>query len=193
MRFECGTVANLKIPPLLHLNEIDSGGSILFRLKVIDADAGTGRILGSADRLRPASSDDHEARRSIFPISERVLGDEVWRVDVDDAGPVLLLNSRIPGFKHRILENPLMLGAIIPAAFRIVLERLAADPTPDDNDDNDWRALWLRYLKEKFAIDEELSALNSDERREWIEATVRTFCQTHEFVQNIRAMSEAAQ
>ncbi len=193
MRFECGTIDNLNVPPLLRLNEIDNGGSILFRLKIVDADAATSRILGSADRLRPTSSDDLEGRRSIFPISERLLGDEVWRVELDEAGPVLLLNCRILGFKHRILEDPLVQGIIVPAAFRIVLERLVADPIPDDNDDADWRTLWLRYLKEQFSIDDSLTDLNSDEQHEWVEATIRTFCQAHGFVQNIRAMTKAAE
>ena len=193
MRFECGTVGQPTPSPLLQLNEIDGTASILFRLKVVDPASGSGRILGSADRIRPASNDDNEARRSIFPISERPLGHEVWRVDVDEAGPSLVLNSRVPGFKHRILESPLMQGVILPAAFRIVLEHLVADPTPDDNDEDDWRTLWLRYLKEEFAIDEDLRSLSSEEAREWVDSTVRQFCQTHEFVESIRTMNESVQ
>lgn len=191
IRFDCGTVGKLKVPPTLHLNEIDSGSTVLFRLKVVDGDAGTGRILGSAERLRPAEGDDQEGKRSIFPIRERPLVDEVWRVEVEDAGPALLLNSRILGFKHRILENPLIQGIILPAALRIVLERLAADSVPDEDDDEDWRSLWLRYLKEQFSIDEEPTDFGAEERREWIDSAVRSFCQAHGFVERIRAMSEA--
>jgi hypothetical protein len=192
MRFDCGTVGDLNVPPALHLNEIDSNSTVLFRLKVVDSHSGTGRILGSAERLRPTDGDNQEGRRSIFPIKELFIGDEVWRVDMDDGGPVLVLNCRILGFKHRILENPLIQGIILPAAFRIVLEKLAADPTPHEDDDEDWRGLWLRYLKEHFSIDEELSELTTEERQEWVDAAVRSFCQAHGFVERIRAANEAA-
>jgi hypothetical protein len=191
MRFECGTIDNLKVPPVLHLNEIDSDATVLFRLKVVDADGGTGRILGSAERLRPTDGDDQEGRRSIFPIKELALGEEVWRVSLDDAGPSLVLNCRIPGFKHLILEDPLIQGIILPAAFRIVLEGLAADPTPDEDDEEDWRLLWLRYLKETFSIEDDLALLTPEDRQEWVDATVRSFCQAHGFVDRIRSMSEA--
>jgi hypothetical protein len=190
MRFECGTVGHLAIPPVLQLNEIDPSGTVLFRVEVVEVTEGTGRILGSADRLRPRDGDSGEGRRSIFPIREQALGDEVWRVVFDEAGPVLVLNSRITGFKHRILENPFVQGIILPTAFRAVLDRLAADATPHDEDDEDWRELWLRYLKEQFAIDDDLSELTSDERSEWVDATVARFCQAHSFVDRIRTADE---
>jgi hypothetical protein len=192
MRFNCGTVGNLQVPPTLYLNEIDRDTTVLFRLKVIQADAGSGRLLGSADRLRPSDSNDAPGRRSIFPIKERALGDEVWRVELDDAGPVLLLNSRIPGFKHRILENSLITGIMLPTAFRTVLQHLVRDSVVDDDDQDDWRILWLRYLKEELSIDDDLAGLSPDEHDEWVETAVRKFCQTHEFVDRIRAADEAA-
>jgi hypothetical protein len=192
MRFACGTVGNVKVPPVLHLNDIDRNGSILFRVKVVDADGANGKILGSADRIRPAGEEDLEGRRSIFPISEEDLGREVWRVDVDDDGPRLLLNFRIVGFKHRILENPLLRGIILPAAFRIVLENLAADPVPDDDEEDDWRLLWLRYLKESFGIDDDVALLDDEGRKKWIEETVRIFCEAHDFVDAIRTMNDGS-
>ena len=191
MRFDCGTIGKLQIPEVLHLNEVDRTGGVLFRLKIVDGDGGTGKILGSADRLRPAGNEDLEGRRSIFPIREGELGDEVWRVIVDDeGGPVLMLNYRIIGFKHRILETPLLKGIILPAAFRIVLETLAANPVPDEDDEEDWRSLWLRYLKEQFSIDEDVSSQTEDEKQKWVDNTVQTFCQKYGFIDGIRAMSE---
>src|SRR5262249_21262943 len=154
-----------------------------FRLKIVDGSKGTGQILGSAERLRPAGADDDSGRRSIFPILEQHLGDEVWRVILSDAGPVLALNYRIPGFKHRILENPLVQGIILPAAFRIVLERLIADPVADDEDEDDWRTLWLRFLKERLSIDDDPSEIRVEDREDWIDAAVQKFCHTHGFVE----------
>ncbi|MEQ1932767.1 MAG: hypothetical protein ABL962_02650 [Fimbriimonadaceae bacterium] len=192
MRFECGTIANVNVPKVLYLNEIDKDGSVLFRLKVIEGAGPNGKILGAADRIRPVGNDDAEGRRSIFPINECELGPEVWRVDVDDAGPVLKLNYRIVGFKNRILEGPLLCGMILPAAFRIVLQALADGAAPDDDDD-DWRNDWLTYLSEKFGIDDDLSIMSEDDRIAWVGQTVRTFCEAHGFVDSIRHMNEGSQ
>lgn len=189
MRFNCGTVGTPNIPALLHLNELDRDTTTLFRLKVVEAGGG-GKLLGSADRIRPAGNDNEEGKRSIFPIRESDLGDEVWRVEIDDSGPWLLLNYRVPGFKHRLLENPFLRGTMLPAALRVVLERLVFDHTPDDDDEEDWRGMWLRYLRESFGIDDELSEIADEDRASWVDATTRKFCEAHGFVQAIRTMIE---
>jgi hypothetical protein len=190
MRFECGTVEAPKIPVVLQFNELDRVNSILFRLKVIDG-TGSGKILGSAERIRPTGNDNEEGKRSIFPIRESDLGAETWRVEIDESGPWLLLNYKIPSFKHRILENSLLRGIILPAAFRTVLERLVDDFSADDGDEDDWRTLWLRYLKETFGIDEDLSELTEDnDKQDWVSQAVRRFCEAHNFINDIRAMTE---
>jgi hypothetical protein len=192
MRFECGTVGRPSVPTVLHLNEIDAGERVLFRLKVVDGESAKGKILGMADRIRPANADDLDGRKSIFPIMEMSLDPEVWAVRIDDDGPTLCLNFRIAGFKHKILENSLLQGVILPAAFRTVLESLVDEPVPDDDDENDWRSQWLRFLRESFGIDDDLAVMAPNEKREWVDSTVKAFCQAHDFVDNIRSMAEGS-
>ena len=190
MRFDCGTVGAIKVPERMRLTDMDSSGSVLFRLKIIDGKAGSGRILGAANRIRPGGDEDVEGRRSLFPIKERDLGPEVWRVEIDEAGPVLALNYLVPSFKHRILESDLLKGMILPAAFRIVLEHIAADPGVDEDDSEDWRGLWLRYLRETFGIDDDVAELDPEEREVWVHDAVKSFCESHGLVDKIRAMTE---
>ena len=45
-----------------------------------------------------------------------------------------LLNSKIPALMHRIDDNPLVAGALLPAAFRIVLLHIISDPSEDDEE-----------------------------------------------------------
>jgi hypothetical protein len=52
MRFPSGTFASIAIPSRLVLTDIDRGGAIQFRLLVIASD-GSGRILASAEGLKP--------------------------------------------------------------------------------------------------------------------------------------------
>ncbi|MBP0114371.1 hypothetical protein [Bradyrhizobium vignae] len=192
MRFECGTVGDPETSKVMVLDELDRATPVLFRLKVVEG-GGTGKILGAADRIRPAGNENEEGKRSIFPIKETDLGPELWRVSIDDSGPWLLLNYRIPSFKHRILDNPMMRGLILPAALRIVLEHLVEDHEFEDDDDEDWRALWLRYLREACGIEDDLEELKEEiERQEWVDTAVRKFCEAHDFVELIRAADGGA-
>lgn len=79
MRFPCGTVASIAVPSSMELSEIDRGGAIRFRLLVIDADQ-TGRIIATADGLRPVRDRNSPDRQSLLPLRETDLGDQLWKV-----------------------------------------------------------------------------------------------------------------
>lgn len=192
MKAVWGTIEEIRTPIQLHLSELDNPWAALFRVKVVEGVSQSGKILGSADRLRAGSGDDADGRRSIFPILERDLGYELWKVEIDDeTGPVLHLNNRVAGFKFRILENPLLGGVLLSAAFRRVLEYLVADPYEEDDPDH-WKSLWLRYLKEQFGSEEDLTSLKGDEERElWVEENVRSFCERCSFIHRIRSTVDA--
>jgi hypothetical protein len=191
MRFDCGTVGAKKIPEILCLNELDQAGGVLFRIKVVDQDKQPGKILASADRVRPSIEGDHMGRKSIFPVEYRDLGQEIWRVDInDDAGPSLLLNSKIPTLMHRIHENPLVAGALLPAAFRIVLLYMAYNPSEDDEDGAGWKADWRRFCIEGLGVEDDPEDLEDDEARDlWVDDAVRRYCETRAFVEKARQMT----
>ncbi len=116
MRFCCGTFGEPALPDQMVLEDLDPSSPILFRLKVVDRDEKPGRLLGSADRIRPDGDEAPDRRRSLFPIERKELHSEVWKVDFDDAGPILLLNYNIPGLTARIQKDPLVNGLLLPAA-----------------------------------------------------------------------------
>jgi hypothetical protein len=191
MRFDCGTVGAKKIPEILSLNELDQAGGVLFRIKVVDREDQPGKILASADRVRPSIEGEHMGRRSIFPVEYRDLGQEIWRVDIDDdAGPFLLLNSKIPALMHRIDENPLVAGALLPAAFRTVLVHIAHNPSEDDEDGAGWKTDWKRFCSEGLGVDNEPEDLEDDDARNlWVDDVVRRYCETRAFVEKARQMT----
>ncbi len=192
MRFDCGTVGAIEVPDVLLLNELEQSGGILFRIKVVDVEKVPGKILASADRIRPAVDGEGEGRKSIFPVEYRDLGQEVWRVDInDDAGPILLLSSRIPALIHRIHENPLVAGALLPAAFRIVLRFLVEHPSEEEDEGSSWKSDWKRFCIEGLGIETDLDDLgdDDDEIDTWIEDVVRRYCETRSFVEHARQMT----
>jgi hypothetical protein len=195
MRFDCGSVGAKKIPEILSLNELDQAGGVLFRVKIVDREIQQGKILASADRVRPSIEGEHLGRKSIFPVEYRDLGQEVWRVDIDDdAGPFLLLNSKIPALMRRIHENPLVAGALLPAAFRIVLLHIAYNPSEDDEDGAGWKADWKRFCSEGLGVDDDPEDLEDDDARNlWVADVVRRYCETKAFVEKARQMIPAEQ
>jgi hypothetical protein len=191
MRFDCGTVGTKKIPEILSLNELDQAGGVLFRIKIVDQEDHPGKILASADRVRPLIDGEHVGRKSIFPVEYRDLGQEVWRVEIeDDAGPCLLLNSKIPALMHRIHENPLVAGALLPAAFRLVLSYIAHNPSEDDEDGAGWKADWKRFCGEGLGVEDDPEDLEDEDDRDlWIDEAVRRYCETKSFVEKARQMT----
>lgn len=192
MRFDCGTIGNLQVPPVMLLNEIDAGGNIQFRVKVVDREGVIGKLLGSASRVRPQSSDDDQGRRSLLPIKWTDLGPELWQVTAkEEEPPALVLNMHAPGLVDRILTDATLRAAVMPAAFRIVLETMMTLPQPDDDDETDWKNDWLKFCREELEVPEDPYELGDEEgRREWIAETVKVFAERAGFLNAIR--NEAA-
>lgn len=187
MRFSCGSFAQPELPEQLILADLDPSSPILFRLKVVDREGEPGRLLGSADRIRPDGDESPDKRRSLFPIERRELHAEVWKVDFTDAGPVLLLNYNIPGLTARIQRDPLVNGLLLPAALRIVLDRLSHESAPDEENEI-WKLQWFKFLREDLSYpDEPPGPSEEDEEREsWVDGAVRAFCKQNRFVNRIR-------
>ena len=192
MRFDCGTVGKPAIPEALVLDEVDQGGNLLFRVKIIATEGDSGRILGSAERISPTSDDDDENKRALFPVLYRSLGEEVWKVDVAyEERPALVLNREIPGIRHRLKTDALLQGLLFPAAFRVVLENLARDDDEGDDEEEGWRAEWLQFCRERLGIDDEPPPKTSQEQDDWIDYAVQRFCQEYGFMKGIRKLEEA--
>lgn len=186
MRMELGTVGEYAVPDPIVLDELDPGVVPLFRLKVVDNDGQKGKLLGAAERLRPDSDDTPDGRESLFPVRFVELHDEIWKLQIDAAGPCLLLNCRVPTLKAEIQRNPLVSGILLPAALRGVLERLAVDSNDTEEDDSAWREKWLRFCREELGLADDPGSLSEDQREEWIDDGVRAFCKSAKFMAKIR-------
>ena len=169
-------------PTPVVLSDLDPSVPILFRLKVIGKDGSTGRLLGSAEKIRPLSSDDEaDGRKSLFPIVTRSIGQEIWHVQITEAGPELVLNLRFPGLKQTLLKDAILRGAILPAALRYVLDNLLNDPDGFYDDDNSWRSDWMSFCTSQLGLDEP-DELSIDEKDAWVSDAITRFCEYHEFL-----------
>ena len=191
-RFECGTVGSLNIPRPLDLSGLDQARGVLFRLRIIDNRDSPGRVIGAAERISPHSGDETEGKRSIFPIVQRDLGNEIWRVQIEsDIRPTLVLNNRIPAFQHRLLDNPFLQGVLLPAALRAVAQYLADNEIINDIEEGGWQVEWREFLREELNIRHEPPAGEEGDRDEWIDSVVQAFCNKQDFVPRIRLAVES--
>ena len=56
-------------------------------------------------------------------------------MSADDMAPSLVLNNRLPGFSQNVQDDPLLQGVLLPAALRIVLQEIAAEPVREADEE----------------------------------------------------------
>jgi len=176
MRFPFGTVGELRTPESRRLLDLQSRDRIFFRVKVVDGTTWNGRVLAIADRLPPATLEGREIEREGYlGVRPAQLGNEIWRLDFEDDGPILELNEELLpfGISDMARSDGVFIGLVYPAVFRQILQ--AAIEDLEDLQTDDWRGTWLRYAAQLGAnFDPDA---NKDEKQHWIEAeAIPAFC-----------------
>lgn len=187
-RIDCGTVANLNAPKQVDLTSLQTGGSILFRIKIVNPEDGL--ILASGDRLRLVGEDEELNRKPLLSVRvDDTLGEEIWRLDVSaNTSPVLILNSKVPSLKNRLLEDPLIGGTILLPAVRKVLEVLL-----EDLDGADWQSDWVKFAKNVYPDIDIDQTIPEADRDMWIDDFIKYFAASHNFASKCKAAAEGEQ
>jgi hypothetical protein len=184
MRFACGTVGELTVPDRMQLTDIDRGGAIQFRLLVATSD-GSGRIVASAEGLRPLNITESPDRQPLLRLRETDIEDQLWRVDLDDRnGPWLVINSRVPGLASQLRSSVLVQGLILPHALRVVLNGLPSEG--EEEGDDEWGNDWRKFLEQLGLSAEPDDPSDEESRQEWVEEAVATFCSLRRFAELLR-------
>jgi hypothetical protein len=146
MRFDFGTISAVSAPSDCVLTDIDANTPILFRVRVVDEKSSVGRILASANGIRPESDQEGKNRKSLLPLRGMDLGEELWKLDLDkDAGPTLAVNNKVPGLVERIPVDAVLMGAIYPEVVRQMTRQLFS-PSGESDDSVDWVRDWRAWL-----------------------------------------------
>lgn len=181
LRFNYGTIGEIKPPSNTSLTEIDKGGEILFRVKVIDATGHIGRLLASGHRMpanAPLQPGDQAGIKPLLPAKPEWLGERIWDISVADTDrPYLLVNNRIPDLAHKIKSDPVLRGAVFVEAFRKVLVHML-DP---ESADLEWIASWKVFLT-ALGLSFPGQMLKEDEEREsFISDALTAFSNKYQF------------
>ena len=167
-RFYFGTVNQVVKPEIRVLDKLDLTSQMLFRIRIVDESDCVGRLVASADSLRPA--DDEQQRSSILPIRSKPLGEQTWKVVFETGGkPELYINSRIPSATNQLKTNPDFQSLIFPAALRQILMFFLWNDDEGDSASNEWFRFAEEIAFERPADDDPLSLMN------WVDDVVERF------------------
>jgi len=177
-RFDFGTVGEIRKPENRRLDQLDHSGAILFRIRIVDETEHLGRLVASADRLKPEGDDEEDQRSSLLVVRSRPLGQQTWKLEIDTGGkPELVINSRIPDAIGQVKHNPQFQSLILPAAFRQVLMYFLWNED-DDEDEGSIAGQWIAFA-EQLAGDrpQEKDPL---QLAHWVDDVVERFSETFE-------------
>ena len=176
-RFSFGTVGNIKRPEDRRLTTVDLTGTTLFRVRVVDESGHIGRLLGSAEALRPEGSDGDDNSDTLMILKTGPLGSLPWRVEVPSSGgkPSLILNNQIPDALNRAKSDPGFYALILPGALQQVLYHLLTnEPDEDDVEENEQRNRWIEMATKLECEPPETT--DNEELSFWIDRVVEAFC-----------------
>ncbi len=184
-RFEFGTVKEPKQPEYSVIDEIDLGGTPLFRIKVVDNKACFGRLLASTEQIAPEDLSGDANREFLIKVSHCELGAIPWELDLQsDAAskPNLRLNWNIPDAINQVRTNPTFQSLLLPAVIREVFSFIFWDCEYSVEDDS-WQTQWLDFGVQLTGS--ERPGEDSTDQREWTDFVVRSFSDQHSLTDRI--------
>ena len=182
-RFPWGTVARPEPQRDPEVSEVPSDQKIFFRVKVVDPSSH--QLLALARRLNPVSEDgDDGGRRELFRVRCVPLGQELWRVLIEEDGaPILELNADVPDVLARFRE-PGFRVAILPAAMRTVLLALR-DEDVDQEEDLQLSGAALVPVCRRSHGGERPDPRDPEITRNWIDRTCQGFASRFRLVSDM--------
>ena len=145
-RFNFGTVGEIRKPKNRTLDQLDLSSPTLFRVRIVDETEHLGRLVASAERLKPEGDNDEDQRSSLLVVRSRPLGQQTWKVEFyPGSKPELCINSRIPDAIGQLKNNPQFQSLILPGAFREILMFFLWD---DDNEEGSVAEEWITFAEQ---------------------------------------------
>ena len=176
--FDCGTVANLKLPTNRRLDELDRSSSPIFSLKIVEESDGMGRILASGEQFK--ANDDPNKEVELLPVVSHELGEVPWKVDFSVSPHELIINSAIPNGIELFKSDALFLALVLPAAFKEILTYYLAVGIEDhDENSKNWMLLAESFGGER-PDDDDFEIKNA-----WIEDVISEFCIQHSWTKGL--------
>ncbi len=138
-----------------------------------------GLLLGSTKNWRLNS--DRQASgnvRGILRFQPMPIAPRAWKLDIQEsAHPVVQIDDRIPDPRNWVRTDPVFIAAVLPSILQLVFEDILSKPSPADIE---WMNDWIRWADSLMpGYPPPTVADDFNERRDWIERMVDSFCLRH--------------
>jgi hypothetical protein len=181
--FECGTVSSPQSPPPDALSDfVRESYQLSFRIIGVSG-ANKGKILGSSTEKKFVVGEVPTANAGLLPLTSEDLGSLLWKLHVDDDGPRVVVNSKVPGIRAKFKDDKLMLSAIFPIIIRDVLNDVYKDgyappflPSWKEN----WHDWATQFNDRNLPSVGDLSGI-----KEWLDDAVDNFMEKHAFIEKL--------
>jgi len=174
-RFNFGTVGSIQKPANTELDQLDLSSPALFRIRIVDETEHLGRLVASAERLKPEGDSEEDKRSSLLVVTSRDLGQQTWKIEFNTGGkPELCINKRIPNAIGKLKENPLFQSLILPSAFRQVLMFFLWNE--DDEEEGGVAEEWMTFAE--HMADERPTGGDPQQLTDWIDDVVARFSES---------------
>jgi len=191
MRFDFGTVERPGFPEgFAVLSEFDDPAAVQFAVKVTASHGDeVGLLLADRDGMRLDAADADEDRESLLPVAPADIGEDVWQVGFESAGPMLLFNRNLLDWRSFAAEHRVRC-LVYPAVMRQVLTQiLIIDDWVDLEDKDDWRTKWLIFAHSFDGVTDLPEAPNLTDKQAWIDDAVTAFSSRARFMNGLSADS----
>jgi hypothetical protein len=178
-RYDMGTLSSLSHESR-PLDGLDRSQPLRFR--VLLHEEGNPKLVASIENLR--ARDDSQSE-SLLPMEPADLGERIWRLVVDENGPILQFNSMVfPSAAGA--ENYIPFGALVlPEALRLAMERIASEPGCLEDEGDPW-SMWAGWL-DAIGADRPPSDDDEEARAIWCNRVVDRFCGHFKFASRLQA------
>ncbi len=178
MLFSLGTISSPELTPEQNaLIEFHDPTEILFRIKIVEP--GTGLLLGEADTLSAQlpDADENGPGDSLLPVMSENLKDMVWRLNMADNGPILIINEKY--IKSDVSTSDSFKALVFPQIIHQIFTHIyfVEKQTFDETDTDYWIHAWYRLATEEIADQTLPPATDSDAEdiNDWISKATFAF------------------
>jgi hypothetical protein len=129
----------------------------------------------------------------LLSVAPKDLGQRLWKLDLSDDDPQILVNSAIGDWKG-FASTPHFAAFVLPEAFGQILEWVIAGLNDDDDEAESPRWMWTRFIADELGRDpSEASELDPVDMDLWIDMTVDEFCDRHRLLDRYDEAQEGGQ
>jgi hypothetical protein len=183
MQFPWGTVSALRVPPDRRLTEFDVADGILFRVRVVQpAGPEHHKLLGEADGISFIKIGEQTNKRKplLIPVPD-ALDQLLWKLDMDDDPPRLLVNEAAKPSWKEVARSPHFIALVYPEVLRRLLTHaLLQEKWTEDGDEGGWVSDWMQFARNLGVRWPPPPPDSDQDRQEWIEEACAAFARRHQ-------------